>query len=199
MAFKPNLLHGCFCSLCFNSCARQNRKLQRLRILTLLYHTRIIKKFRHLLETQLYEVDSKGIFHWEALDLSRWIPPPLENILNFAPTIYNPLGRSLFGTGEPLRGLKPWPCLKQKYPKIHTLFRKTLSIFFLPCLGSTTLSHFILKYQAYTRKTDLIVLYWWLTLLFLLLRPSSQKVVVYFFLQPQAIVYVWDFWNMTLR
>ena len=132
MAFKPNLLHGCFCSLCFNSCARQNRKLHRLRILTLLYHTRIIKTFRHLLETQLYEVDSKGIFHWEALDLSRWIPPPLENILNFAPTIYNPLGRSLFGTGEPLMGLKPWPCLKQKYPKIHTLFRKTPSIFFYP-------------------------------------------------------------------
>ena len=142
--FKPNLLHGCLCSLRLNGCARQSRKLHGLQLLTLLSHTRIIKKFRQLLETQLSEVDIKGIFHWVALDLSCSIefPHPWEIFLTLLQPFTISWDDHYLGTGEPLGGLKPWPCLRQKNPKIHTLFRKTHSIF-LPYLGSTTLSHCI--------------------------------------------------------
>ena len=42
--------------------------------------------------------------------------------------------RPIFGYRWAAEGLKPWPCLGQKIPKIHTLFRTTLSIL-VPCLG----------------------------------------------------------------
>ena len=34
----------------------------------------------------------------------------------------------IFGYEWAAEGLKPWPCLRKKIPKIHTLFRKTSSI-----------------------------------------------------------------------
>ena len=42
--------------------------------------------------------------------------------------------RLIFGYRWAAEGLKPWPCLGQKIPKIHTLFRTTPSIL-VPCLG----------------------------------------------------------------
>ena len=45
-----------------------------------------------------------------------------------------PPTRPVFGYGWDAEGLRPWPCLSQKSPKIHTLFRKTSSIL-VPCLG----------------------------------------------------------------
>ena len=42
--------------------------------------------------------------------------------------------RPIFEYGWAAQGLKPWPCLGQKNPKIHTLSRKTSSIL-VPCLG----------------------------------------------------------------
>ena len=42
--------------------------------------------------------------------------------------------RPIFGYGWAAEGLKPWPCLGQKIPEIHILFRKTSSIL-VPCLG----------------------------------------------------------------
>ena len=42
--------------------------------------------------------------------------------------------RQISGYRWAAEGLKPWPCLGQKIPKIHTLFRTTPSIL-VPCLG----------------------------------------------------------------
>ena len=42
--------------------------------------------------------------------------------------------RLIFGYRWAAEGLKPWPCLGQKIPKIRTLFRTTPSIL-VPCLG----------------------------------------------------------------
>ena len=45
--------------------------------------------------------------------------------------------RQIFGYRWAADALKPWPCLGQKIPKIHALFRSTDSIL-LPCLGRKT-------------------------------------------------------------
>ena len=45
--------------------------------------------------------------------------------------------RHIFGYRWAADALKPWPCLGQKIPKIHALFRRTPSIL-LPCLGRKT-------------------------------------------------------------
>ena len=45
--------------------------------------------------------------------------------------------RQIFGYRWAADALKPWPCLGQKIPKIHALFRSTPSIL-LPCLGRKT-------------------------------------------------------------
>ena len=45
--------------------------------------------------------------------------------------------RKIFGYRWAAEALKPWPCLGQKIPKIHALFRSTPSIL-LPCLGRKT-------------------------------------------------------------
>ena len=45
--------------------------------------------------------------------------------------------RKIFGYRWAADALKPWPCLGQKVPKIHALFRSTPSIL-LPCLGRKT-------------------------------------------------------------
>ena len=45
--------------------------------------------------------------------------------------------RKIFGYRWAADALKPWPCLGQKIPKIHALFRSTPSIL-LPCLGRKT-------------------------------------------------------------
>ena len=45
--------------------------------------------------------------------------------------------RHIFGYRWAADALKPWPCLGQKIPKIHALFRSTPSIL-LPCLGRKT-------------------------------------------------------------
>ena len=45
--------------------------------------------------------------------------------------------RPIFGYRWDAKGLKPWPCLGQKNPKIHTLFRITRSILLL-CLWQRT-------------------------------------------------------------
>jgi len=42
--------------------------------------------------------------------------------------------RPIIGFGWAAEGLKPWPFLGEKNPKIHTLFTTTTSIL-LPCLG----------------------------------------------------------------
>ena len=52
-------------------------------------------------------------------------PPPL------------PRGDPFWGIGEPLRSVRPWPCLGQNNSKIHTLFTATSSIV-LPCLRQRT-------------------------------------------------------------
>ena len=45
--------------------------------------------------------------------------------------------RQIFGYRWAADALIPWPCLGQKIPKIHALFRSTPSIL-LPCLGRKT-------------------------------------------------------------
>ena len=45
--------------------------------------------------------------------------------------------RQIFGYRWAADALKPWPCLGQKIPKIHALFRSTPSILLL-CLGRKT-------------------------------------------------------------
>ena len=45
--------------------------------------------------------------------------------------------RQIFGYRWAADAFKPWPCLGQKIPKIHALFRSTPSIL-LPCLGRKT-------------------------------------------------------------
>ena len=82
--------------------------------------------------------------------------------------------RPIFGCRWATEGLKPWPCLGQKSPKIDTLFRTTASILlpsvrscntpdrlarnYIPCLGQThTKSHIVQESNAiWYRKVKML-------------------------------------------
>ena len=89
------------------------------RLLSLIYH-------RKTGLTYLNVTQASGNDGVSGASLEPNPPPPLL-----------PRGDPFWGIGEPLRSVRPWPCLGQNNSTIHTLFTATSSIV-LPCLRQRT-------------------------------------------------------------
>ena len=85
---------------------------------------------RHLISADHF-IDSLYLYIWFDSDIVR---RDFMLITLLIPGGGGGCTRPIFGYGWATEGLKPWPCLGQKIPKIHTLFRKTSSIL-VPSLG----------------------------------------------------------------